>query len=177
MVPFDVGQSIAQKKARYGRYVDSKQWSKFHEIMLHDARLDFWDIHGNVVMVGKDPLSFKSCKAFVDFFSLFLANAETLHMFGPGDLEQTSADEVKAIWSMEDQIYLKSTNLVEIRGGGFYYETWKLKDGEWYLKSLDLKRTYTKISDTVRVSISTNMARANILLGQRWPSEGQNVIM
>lgn len=78
------------------------------------------------------------------FLSLYLEKAETLHMFGPGDLEQISVDEVKAVWSMEDQIYLKSTNLKAIRGGGYYHETWKLKGGEWYLQSLDLKRTYLK---------------------------------
>jgi hypothetical protein len=51
---------------------------------------------------------------------------------------------------MDDQINFKSTNLVEIRGGGYYHETWKLEDGEWYLQTLDLRRTYTKISHTAR---------------------------
>lgn len=96
------------------------------------------------MIAGKVPLSFRSCKVFTDFFSLYLEKAETLHMFGPGDLEQISVDEVKAVWSMEDQIYLKSTNLKAIRGGGYYHEAWELKGGEWYLQSLDLKRTYLK---------------------------------
>jgi hypothetical protein len=71
-------------------------------------------------------------------------------MFGPSDLEQKSADEVKAIWTIEDQISFKSTNLVEIRGRGYYHETWKLKDRDWNLQTLDLRRTYTKISHTAR---------------------------
>lgn len=154
MVPFEILQAITQKKARYGRYVDTKQWSNFHEIILPHAHLNFLDVHGNVIIAsaGKDPLAFKSCKAFTDFFFHYLAKAETLHMFGPGDLEQILADEVKAIWSMEDQLYFNSlTNPMEMRGGGYYHETWKLKDGEWYIQSLDLKRTYTKITRKVRL--------------------------
>lgn len=164
MVPFEIAQSIAQKKARYGRYVDTKQWAKLQKIILPDARLNFWDIHGNVVIAGKVPLSFRSCKAFTDFFSLYLEKAETLHMFGPGDLEQISADEIKAVWSMEDQICLKSTNLMEIRGGGYYHETWKLKGGEWYLQSLDLKRTYLK-----RTYAETSVTVRHLQYLYTWP--------
>ena len=66
-------------------------------------------------------------------------------MFRPGELEQIKADEVKATWGMEDQIILNGTGgLVEMRGGGYYYETWKMKNDDWFLASLRLERTYQK---------------------------------
>ena len=42
-------------------------------------------------------------------------------------------DEVDAVWGMEDQIILQHTaGLIEIRGGGYYHETWKMKNGDWF---------------------------------------------
>jgi hypothetical protein len=152
MVSFEIAQAITEQKAKYGRFIDTKQWSKFNEIALPDAELHFWDTNGQILLVGRTPVSFRSTQAFTDFFHRFFADAETLHMFGPGELKQISKDEVKAIWGMEDQIFLKSTaNIVGVRGGGYYHEIWKLKDGEWFLKSLNLRRTYTHVTPMARV--------------------------
>ncbi|GAD93728.1 hypothetical protein NECHADRAFT_102143 [Paecilomyces variotii No. 5] len=151
-VPFEISQKIHQKKAQYGRYIDTKQWDKFDQVALPDADLTFLDTNGSLLSIGNKALAFQTPKQFTNFFRRFFANAQTLHMFGPGDLQQTGVDEVKAIWSMEDQIIMKYTGgLAEIRGGGFYFETWKLKDGDWFLQSLRLERTYTKISLLARV--------------------------
>jgi hypothetical protein len=107
----------------------------------------FWDSNGQPLMIGRTPLLFRSTQKSTDLFRRFFADAETFHMFGPGEFEQVLNNEVKAVWGMEDQIFLKSTaNFVGVRGGGYYYEIWRLKDGEWYLKSLDLRRTYTQMS-------------------------------
>ena len=154
LVSFQVAETISRKKSQYGRYIDTKQWDKFDQVALPDAELAFFDSDGSILMVGKSALAFSSSEAFTKFFSNFFANAQTLHMFGPGELEQMAADEVKAIWGMEDQIIIKSTaGLVELRGGGYYHETWKMKDGDWFLKSLRLERMYTKTSFMARVAI------------------------
>ncbi|KAF2183155.1 hypothetical protein K469DRAFT_635649 [Zopfia rhizophila CBS 207.26] len=151
-VPFDVAEIISRKKAQYGRCIDTKQWHNFNQVALSDTEFNFLDPDGSIIMAGKTRLTFPSSKAFTEFFGRFFRNAETLHMFGPGELEQVAPDEVTAIWGMEDQLLLKSTaGLVELRGGGYYYETWKLKDGDWFLKSLRLERTYTKMSFMARV--------------------------
>ena len=151
-VSAEITDRISQKKSQYGRYVDTKQWNKFDKIVLPNAEFGFFDSDGSVLKAGKTALIFSSSKGFTGFFSKFLANAQTLHMFGPGELEQVTAEEVRAIWGMEDQIILKGTaGLVEIRGGGYYHETWKMKDGDWFLKSLRLERTYQKISFLARL--------------------------
>lgn len=145
---------ITKKKSMYGRYIDTKEWDKFGQVALPDAQLNFYGTNGSLLMVGKTALPFPSAKSFTAFFKKFFAKAQTLHMFGPGEFEQTNPDEVKAIWAMEDEIILRTTaDLVEIRGGGYYYEIWKQKDGDWFLKSLDVHRTYTKTSLLARVLI------------------------
>lgn len=138
---------ISRKKALYGRYIDTKQWDKLSSIALPDAELRFFEPDGSLTHVGRTPLAFKTPEECTSFFHKLLGNAQTLHMFGRGDLEQIKVDEVRAIWPMEDQIILRQGWLpVEVRGGGYYYETWRLKDHDWFLQSLVLRRTYTKPS-------------------------------
>lgn len=151
-VPLEVQAAISRKKAQYGRFIDTKQWDKFHQVALPDAQLGFFDPDGSVLKVGGTPLAFSSAGSFTTFFAKFFAGAETLHMFGPGEFEAIAPDQVKAIWAMEDQLIMKGTaKLVELRGGGYYHELWKRKDGEWFLASLRLERTYTKMSFVAQV--------------------------
>jgi hypothetical protein len=42
---------------------------------------------------------------------------------------------------------------VEIRGGGYYHETWKMERGDWFLKSLRLERTYQKTSPVAKILV------------------------
>lgn len=156
-VPAEIAEVIIRKKSRYGRYIDTKQWDKFDQVALPNAEFSFYDTDGSILKAGNTPFVFLSPAAFTDFFSKFFTNAQTLHMFGPGELQLTSFDEVKAIWAMEDQIILKHTmGLVEIRGGGYYHETWKIENGDWFLKSLRLERTYQKTSLMAKILVFFN---------------------
>ncbi|RSL95729.1 hypothetical protein CEP52_011903 [Fusarium oligoseptatum] len=133
----EVALAITRQKARYGRYADTKQWDKFaQDIALPDARFSFYDTEGKLLVAGP-----QSSKRSI--------------IFGPGDFEQVGPDEVKAIFGMEDQIMSKYLGAwVEIRGGGFYHETWKLVDGEWYLQDLRLERTYQKETVLVKIGLA-----------------------
>ncbi|KAK5994270.1 hypothetical protein PT974_04742 [Cladobotryum mycophilum] len=137
-----VANIIRRKKAQYVRYIDTKQWSKFEELALADAELSFHNSDGSVMTLSGTAFQFSSVKSFTAYFSKFFAQAQTLHMVGHGELERIGAGEVRAIWGMEDQIMLPL--FAEIRGGGYYHETWVLKNGGWFLKSLRLERTYMK---------------------------------
>jgi hypothetical protein len=73
-------------------------------------------------------------------------------MFGPGILEQPAADEVRAIWSMEDQLVWPETyGVLQLRGGGYYHEVWRRVGDDWFLEDLYLERTYNKYSLGFRV--------------------------
>lgn len=146
-IPVEIAEIIIRKKSQYGRYIDTKQWDKFDQVALPDAEFLFLDTDGSILNAGKTSFEFRSSKAFTSFFSNFFAEAQTLHMFGPGEFQLKAIDEVGAIWGMEDQIILKhAVGSVEIRGGGYYHETWKMRNGDWFLNSLRLERTYQKTS-------------------------------
>jgi hypothetical protein len=153
-IPVEIAEVIIRKKSQYGRYIDTKQWDKFDRVALPDAEFSFYDTDGSILKAGNTSFAFPSSAAFTVFFSKFFASAQTLHMFGPGELQLKADDEVGAIWGMEDQIILKHTmGLVEIRGGGYYHETWKMERGDWFLKSLRLERTYQKTSPMAKILV------------------------
>ncbi|KAH8665560.1 hypothetical protein BGZ61DRAFT_461878 [Ilyonectria robusta] len=152
----EVAQAISRQKSRYGRYADTKQWDKFeHEIALPDAHYTFYGTDGELLTVGNKALAFETPKAVSAYFSKFFAELETLHNIGLGDFEQVAPDEVKAVFGFEDQLLSKSLGAwVEIRGGGFYYETWKLVDGQWYISELKMERTYQKETLLVKIALA-----------------------
>ncbi|KAJ3539854.1 hypothetical protein NM208_g5319 [Fusarium decemcellulare] len=147
-VPPEVAQAITRQKARYARYSDLKQWDKFaQEIALPDARYSFLDTDGNPLVLGKQALVFDSAKSCATFYSNSFAQMDTHHAVGPGDFEQVAPDQVKAVFSVEGQVISKQLgSWVEIRGGGYYFETWQLVDGQWYLKEMTMQRTFQKES-------------------------------
>jgi hypothetical protein len=152
----EVFQAISRQKARYARYADTKQWDKWEkEIFFPDARFSFFDTDGKPLKVGKQTLAFDSTKALATFFNKFFASVDTLHNICPGDLEQVAPDEVKAVFGFEDQVMAKGLGAwAEIRGGGFYYETWKLVDGQWLIQELRMERTYQKMTFLVWMSLT-----------------------
>lgn len=152
----EVALAITRQKARYGRYADTKQWDKFEmEIGLPGACYSYCDGDGKPLMVGKQALVFDSAKSTAAFFKKFFTPQNTMHNLSIGDFEQVAPDEVKAIFGFEDQIVSKVLGrLAEIRGGGYYYETWKLVDGQWYIKDLKMERTYQNMSLLVNVLLT-----------------------
>ncbi|KAK4236622.1 hypothetical protein C8A03DRAFT_35478 [Achaetomium macrosporum] len=139
-------EAIRKRKAQYCRYLDTKQWDGIEAMALPDATLSFFNPDGSIMLVGKTPLTFSTPHAFQSFISGAFATAQTLHMCGPGKVVPSSPDEMKDVWCMEDQTVVNWTaGLLEMRGGGYYHETWKMKRGEWFLKSLRLERTYLKL--------------------------------
>ncbi|KIW25619.1 uncharacterized protein PV07_08785 [Cladophialophora immunda] len=142
-VKYEIAEVIRQKKSRYCRAIDTKQWDQLVQLAYADADLTFYDPGGSVSTSGRTRLSFASPRDFTRFLSQAFANAHTLHQVGEGDLEQVAPNEVEAIWGMEDQIVVDIAGLTfSIRGGGYYHETWRERDGDWFLKSLKLRRTY-----------------------------------
>jgi SnoaL-like domain len=174
IVPPDVVQAISKKKAQYGRFIDTKQWASLNEVILPDCTLKFIDTDGSILKIGKTPLDFTSRDAMLSVFVSWFAKAETLHNFGPADLEYSNPDgnEVRAIWAMEDQLIFKGQ--FEIRGGGYYHETWILKENGWYLKSLRLERTYNKVTLVVRFLYLLDTLDPDNCVGERY-EEGKDL--
>lgn len=152
----EVAVAITRQKTRYCRYADTKQWYKLaSDVALPDARLVYCDSEGKPLQVSGRDLVFDSAQSFAAFYDKFFAQFDTMHNIGPADLEQVAADEVNSVFGFEDQVMSKPLGAWgEIRGGGYYYTTWKLVDGEWYIKDLKMIRTYQKMTLLVKIGVT-----------------------
>ncbi|CAI6085857.1 unnamed protein product [Clonostachys chloroleuca] len=144
----EVALAISSQKALYGIYADTKQWDKWaNAIALPDARYVYTATNGKPLALGSKLTVFDTSKGCAAFFAGFFSQLQTLHNLGPGTFDQVSPDKVHSIFSVEDQLYHKYLGTwMALRGGGFYYETWKLVDGKWYISELKFERAYQKMT-------------------------------
>ncbi|TKA61927.1 hypothetical protein B0A55_11005 [Friedmanniomyces simplex] len=108
-VSFEIYLEITKKKAQYGRYIDTKLWDQFQSLALPNARFRFYNADNTLISRNGRDFDFDSLSSFVDWWSEFFKNAQTLHMFGPPEMSLQSEDEVFVSWSMEDQLCFQGT--------------------------------------------------------------------
>jgi hypothetical protein len=141
----EAAEIIRRKKLQYCRFADTNQWQLFDHIILPEATLAFFDSNGSIINEGGVDYSFSSREEFVTFFSKAFKDLQTIHVIGPGELEQTGPDEVKAVWGV---IYHASTKGTDGgthgTGGGHYHETWRRKGDDWFMQSMRMERVYWK---------------------------------
>ncbi|KAI0484562.1 hypothetical protein GGR56DRAFT_614398 [Xylariaceae sp. FL0804] len=164
--PPEIALAITRKKARYARYADLKDMASFAaEVALPDATYDFQDPAGRTLDIGGVAANFASTAAFVAWWSGFAGRLQTLHNLGAagdftvtettdGDGGRTTPVEVESVFGFEDQLLAPPFGMwAAIRGGGYYYDTWRCVDGDWKLKSLRMRRTYQEMTFLVWLSL------------------------
>lgn len=145
--PHDLVQRVTNRKAQYARFADTKQWDKFVELGLPDARYSYLDSSGNPVALEGKPAVFDSPKSCAAFFGPFFRKQQTLHNISLAEITQTGPDEVEVIWAFEDQLIRNNTFWTcRLRGGGHYYETWRKKGDDWFIADLRMQRTYQMVT-------------------------------
>jgi hypothetical protein len=128
---------IRQQKAKYCRYLDTKQFDKWEQLFTPNATIVFYNLDNSVMA------QFESIAEFSPMTRAFFATTQTIHQTHNSEIEFTSDTEASAIWSMEDRhIYAPEGDNPPktMHGYGFYYDTWELVDGEWKLSRLELRR-------------------------------------
>lgn len=153
----EVALAISNQKARYARLADTKQWDTMATaVFLPNVRLRYCNANGQPLMVGSRALVFDSASTFAQLYKRMFAGVDSQHNIAPGEFEPGSMEgEVKAIFGIEDQVTSKVFgSWAELRGGGYYHETWRLKDGQWYIQELELRRTYQNATLLVRILLA-----------------------
>ena len=125
-------EAIKQLKARYCRYLDTKDWLMWRGIFIDDFLSDTSQAGGTVIR-GADE--------FVAFTRRGVGERATAHQVHAPEIELTSATTARGIWALEDVVRLAPG--VNLRGYGHYHETYEKSDGEWRIKSSKLTRLHT----------------------------------
>jgi hypothetical protein len=130
---------IRSAKARYCRFIDTKQWDAFAALMIPAPSIRFYDPEGALFA------SFDEREPFVAASSGFLGKGRSIHQIHNEELTQVSDTEIRAIWSMEDYIVFPDGSAPSVNGFGHYHETWIRTADGWRLAALELRRTIVEV--------------------------------
>ena len=124
-------ESIKQLKARYCRYLDTKDWDRWRDLFTDDFVGDTTQAGGTVI-VG------------VDEFMAYTRNTigkpsqATVHQVHAPEIELTSATTARGVWALNDVVRLVPA--LTLHGYGHYHETYEKIDGRWRIKTSKLTR-------------------------------------
>ncbi|HEJ6940125.1 TPA: nuclear transport factor 2 family protein [Serratia marcescens] len=130
-------EKIRTQKAKYCRYLDTKQFDAWEALFKPDARIVFHNLDGSVMA------AFDSIVELRPMSRGLFATAQTIHQVHSSEIEFTSPTTAIAIWSMEDRhIYAPEGDAPSktMQGYGFYHEIWEMIEGEWKLARMELRR-------------------------------------
>jgi hypothetical protein len=151
-------ESIKRLKARYCRYLDTKDWVAWRGLFADDLVGDISEAGGTVIH-GADK--------FVAFTRRNLGTQPTVHQVHAPEIELTSATTARGVWALNDVVRLAPG--LNLNGYGHYHETYEKTDGQWRIKSTKLTRLREdifnpffslRVSDRLR-NTAARLARAS----------------
>ncbi len=136
-------EHIRAVKARYCRFVDTKDWQGLRSLFADDARLDISDDVDWEVPSGGD--------AIVETISSTLRHARSAHHVHSPEVTMIGDGEASVIWAMQDRVLWDEgtsplPGVTAMTGYGHYHERYVRIDGEWRIASLKLTRLIVETS-------------------------------
>lgn len=124
-------EAIKQLKARYCRYLDTKDWAAWRTIFADDFVSDTSEAGGKVITGADDFVAFTRR-------ALGRPTQVTAHQVHTPEIELTSATTARGIWALQDVV--RFGHGVTLVGYGHYHETYENIAGQWFIKSSKLTR-------------------------------------
>ncbi|HEX7857755.1 MAG TPA: nuclear transport factor 2 family protein [Sphingobium sp.] len=131
--------AIKETKARYCRFLDTKDWDGFASVYAEDARQDTSDSGGSQ-LVGR--------VAVVEMVRNAVGDARTSHQVHSPEISFIDADNADVIWAMQDRVVWSPEKAEEIgcqslTGWGHYHERYvRQADGRWLIATQKLTRLH-----------------------------------
>lgn len=124
-------------KARYCRFLDTKDWNGLASLFLEDAILDVEQdtdippIHGRDAIIGQIRVA--------------VIDAATSHQVHTPEISVNDNDTAQGVWAMQDRVVWKAgtspiAGVASITGYGQYHETYSRSAVGWQFASLRLTR-------------------------------------
>lgn len=125
-------EAISETKARYCRFLDSKQWDAFANLFTEDFVLDVSDGTGLPLVHGRDEA--------VAQVRSSIEEAVTAHQVHQPEM-RFEEDGVYVTWAMQDRV-IWSPEQPSLVGYGHYHERYVQQGDEWKIASLRLTRLH-----------------------------------
>jgi hypothetical protein len=148
-------EEIMELKARYFRFLDTKQWEAIRDLFTENMRF-----YRN----EETEPSATSSAEFVASLERLLSPAVTVHHGHMPEIDITGPNSASATWALFDYVDDPSRN-VAIKGYGRYYDQLeKGPDGRWRISELRVVRTRVdRIAPTPAEAVE---ASRNLWLGR-----------
>lgn len=135
--------AICETKARYCRFLDTKQWDKWGEQFTADVVMDASeDVPEDS---AADPIV-QGRQVVVDQVRMLVGAARTVHQVHSPEITFISATEATMVTAMEDWVIFsddaKSGSFKSMHAYGHYHETYRYGDGVWRIAKLKLTRLH-----------------------------------
>ena len=132
-------EAIKQTKAKYFRYMDTKQWDQLKALFTEDLVADFRDAPG-YLNHGRD-----------DYMSMLvdaIGAATTVHQGHTPEITLLDERSATGVWSMFDIVDHPDFLL---QGWGHYHESYRLgDDGVWRIATVKLTRLKLDVTEKSR---------------------------
>ncbi len=130
-------EKIRAVKARYCRFLDSKDWDGFAGLFTADAIMDVREDTGNPPICGIARIVAQVRFAVDDAASSHQVHTPEIALDGP--------DAAQAIWAMQDRVVWHADKspipgVASITGYGQYHESYRREGGAWKIAALRLSR-------------------------------------
>lgn len=131
----DAIEAIKTLKARYFRFVDTKDWNSLRGVFSEDARVE-------VPEAVDEP---KNREETLKFFAAAVDGSVSVHFGHMPEIEVLSEDTAAGVWAMDDRIYWPPEKAAllgysQLRGFGHYHETYVRVGGHWRIRTMRLTR-------------------------------------
>lgn len=150
-------EAIRVLKSRYFRYVDTKDWVSLETLFTADIQFDRG--HANAIfdpLSGtydppelKEPSIVNGREAVMGMIRNAVGPLRTVHHGFMPEIEITATDQATGIWAMRDELREWTGKLLLV-GSGHYYETYKIKDGEWRIATVRLNRLWIERGNNIK---------------------------
>jgi hypothetical protein len=121
-------EAIKRLKARYFRFLDTKDWEALRKVFTEDFVGEYYGPHPDV--------HFSSADEMVASNREILGDVPTVHHGHMPEIEITGSDSATGIWAMVDIVRLG----VGFVGYGHYHDVYRKVDGEWLIARTKLTR-------------------------------------
>lgn len=130
-------EDIKALKARYCRFLDTKDWSSLASLFLEDAVLDVAQDTGNAPHHGRE--------AIVGQIRFAVDDAATSHQVHTPEIALEGRDRATGVWAMQDRVVWQTgkspiPGVASITGYGQYHETYRRTADGWKFASVRLTR-------------------------------------
>lgn len=138
-------EDIRNVKARYCRFLDTKDWESLANLFTADAILDVRED------TGLAPIHSRA--ALIEQIRIAVIDAKTAHQVHTPEITLISEHVASAIWAMQDRVVWSPgksplPGIASITGFGHYHERYVRQDGVWKIAALRLVRLYVETHPT-----------------------------